>query len=474
MFRNEPQNVFNEQIQTVSVLINACDTMIFSNFLVLTSTKMNSLTTEILILVLLILTNGLFSLSEMAVVSARKVRLQQRAEEGSKGAKTALNLAMQPTRFLSTVQIGITLIGILSGALGGATIAETLAVYLAQYPLLEPYSEAIGVAIVVTVITYFSLVIGELVPKRLALNNAERIATSVAPFMQFVATIARPFVSLLSASTEIFVRFLRIKPASEPTVTEEEVKILIEQGRETGVFEDVEQEIVERVFRLSDRTVNSLMTHRSEMVWLDLEDPLDENIKKILTSSHTNFVVCKGDVDHIVGVLRTKDLLREYADGRAIAIPQSLPMPPFVPEGVNALEVVARLRHDKSPVALIVDEYGTIDGMVTLTDVLEAIVGDIPALDEKGEPAATKREDGSWLLDGMMPIDELQMLLDLNELPHDSEDYDTVGGLFMAQMGRVPAVGDTFEWNDMRFEVVDMDGHRVDKVLIMQMKPPAR
>jgi putative hemolysin len=433
---------------------------------------MNSLTTEILILILLILTNGLFSLAEMAVVSARKVRLQQRAEEGSKAARTALNLAAQPTRFLSTVQIGITLIGILSGALGGATIAEKLAAYFARSPALEPYSEAIGVGIVVTVITYFSLVLGELVPKRLALNNAERIAALVAPIMQFISTIARPFVSFLSASTELVVRLLGIKPASEPSVTEEEVKILIEQGRETGVFEDVEQEIVERVFRLSDRSVNSLMTHRSEMVWLDLEDPLEENIEKIITSGHTNFIVCQGDFDHVIGVLRAKDVLRQYAESGSVSIPQSLPMPPFVPEGVNALEVVARLRHDKSPVALVVDEYGTIDGMVTLTDVLEAIVGDIPALDEKGEPAATKRDDGSWLLDGMMPVDELQMLLDMDELPADSDDYDTVGGLFMAQMGRVPAVGDKFEWNDLRFEVVDMDGHRVDKVLVMPMKPP--
>lgn len=434
---------------------------------------MNSLTTELLILILLILLNGLFSLSEMAVVSARKVRLQQRADEGDRAARMALSLAAQPTRFLSTVQIGITLIGILSGAFGGATVAETLAAYLAQFPTLQPYSEAIAVGIVVTIITYFSLVIGELVPKRLALNSAERIAALVAPIMQFVSIIVRPFVSLLSASTELVVRLLGIKPGREPAVTEEEVKILIEQGRETGVFEDVEQEIVERVFRLSDRSVNSLMTHRSEIVWLDVEDPLEENIKKIISSGHTNFVVCKGNFDHVIGVLRAKDLLREYADGRPIAIPQSLPLPPFLPEGVNALEVVARLRHNKSPVALVVDEYGTIDGMVTLTDVLEAIVGDIPALDEKGEPAATKREDGSWLLDGMMSVDEMQMLLDLDQLPEDSDDYATLGGLFMARMGRIPTVGDKFEWNDLRFEVMDMDGHRVDKVLIMPMKPRA-
>ena len=432
---------------------------------------MNTLTTEILILILLILTNGLFSLAEMAVVSARKVRLQQRAEEGSKGARTALALAVQPTRFLSTVQIGITLIGILSGALGGATIAEVLGAYFAQFPALEPYSEGIGVGIVVTVITYFSLVIGELVPKRVALSNAERIAASVAPIMQFVATVTKPFVSLLSFSTDVIVRLLGIKPTSEPTVTEEEVKILIDQGRQSGLFEDVEQEIVERVFRLSDRTVNSLMTHRSEMVWLDVEDPISENINKILDSGHSNFVVCKGDVDNVIGVLRAKDLLREFAAGRSVSIPASLQMPPFVPEGMNALEVVERLKLDKSPVALIVDEYGAIDGMVTLTDVLEAIVGDIPALDVDGEPEATQREDGSWLLDGMMSIDELQMLLKLDDLPDDSDEYDTLGGLFMAQMGRIPTTGDKFEWNDLRFEVMDMDGHRVDKVLVVPVKP---
>ncbi|HEU0292857.1 MAG TPA: hemolysin family protein [Anaerolineales bacterium] len=435
---------------------------------------MNTLTTEVLILVLLILINGLFSLSEMAIVSARKARLQQHAEEGSKGARTALALAVQPTRFLSTVQTGITLIGILSGALGGATIAESLAAYFAQFPVLEPYSDAIGVGIVVTVITYFSLVIGELVPKRLALNNAERIAIAMAPFMQFVARIARPIVSLLSASTDVTLRLLGSKTAGGPSVTEEEVKILIDEGRASGVFEDVEQEIVERVFRLSDKTVYSLMTHRSEMVWLDVDDPLEQNIKKIVASGHTNFVVCKGNVDQVIGILRAKDLLREYAAGRSIDIPASLQMPPFVPEGINALEVVERLRRDKSSVALVVDEYGTIDGMVTLTDVLEAIVGDIPALDADGEPEAVQREDGSWLLDGMMSTGELQMLLDLDELPEDSDEYDTLGGLLMAQLERVPTVGDTFEWHDFRLEVMDMDGHRVDKVLVTSLKPPTR
>lgn len=435
---------------------------------------MNALTTEISILLLLILINGLFSLSEMAVISARKVRLQQRAGEGSRGARSALDLAVQPTRFLSTVQIGITLIGILSGAFGGATLAEALEAYFNRYPVLQPYSEAIGIGIVVAAVAYFLLVFGELIPKRIALSNAERIAARVAPIMQLLAAITRPIVSFLSLSTDVTARLLGIKSASEPAITEEEVKILIDQGRKSGVFEDVEQEIVERVFRLSDRTVSSLMTHRSEMVWLDVEDPLEVNIQKIIASGHSNFIVCSGDFDDVIGILRAKDLLREYATQGSVAIPASLPMPPFVPEGMNALEVVARLRQDKIPVALIVDEYGTIDGMVTLTDVLEAIVGDIPALDDKGEPAATRREDGSWLLDGMMPVDELEVLFDLDRLPDDAGEYATVGGLFMAQLARVPRMGDTFEWRDLRFEVVDMDGHRVDKVLVMPLKPRER
>lgn len=432
---------------------------------------MNSLTTQILILILLILLNGLFSLAEMAVVSARKLRLQQRAEEGDKGARTALALAVQPTRFLSTVQIGITLIGILSGAFGGATIAEPLTAFFARYAALEPYSEAIAVAIVVTIVTYLSLVLGELVPKRLALSNAEGIATSIAPLMEFVSKMTKPIVSLLSFSTELIVRLLGIKPVSEPAITEEEVKILIDQGRQSGIFEDVEQDIVERVFLLSDRTVNSLMTHRSEMVWLDTEDPLEENVQKILASGHSNFVVCEGELDRVLGVLKVKDLLAQYASGQPVSIKTNLQMPPFVPEGMNALEVVERLRLVKSPVALVVDEYGTIDGMFTLTDVLEAIVGDIPGIDDEGRPDATKREDGSWLIDGIMPVEELQILLDLDELPENEGNYDTVGGMLMAQVGRIPAVGDKFEWHDLRFEVMDMDGHRVDKVLIMPLKP---
>lgn len=429
--------------------------------------------TEILVLILLITANGVFSMAEMAVVSARKARLRQRVEEGDKGAVIAMSLAEKPTRFLSTVQIGITLIGIMSGAFGGATIAEELGAYFMQYPWLAPYSEAIGVAIVVLAITYFSLVIGELVPKRIALNNAEKLAASLAGPMLFISRLAMPVVAFLSFSTDTVLRLLGIKPTHEPSVSEEEIKILIDEGRRSGVFEDVEQKIVERVFRLSDRTVNSLMTHRSEMVFLDAEDPFEDNMNKIIASGHSNFVVCRGEIDQVVGIARAKDMLAEWVTGKPTSIKTSAQLPPFVPEGMNALDVVEHLREVKSPIALVVDEYGSIAGMVTFTDILEAIVGDIPGMDVEGdEPDAMQREDGSWLFDGLMSVDELLLLLDLDELPEEDASYETVGGLVMAQLERIPELGDRFEWENFRFEVIDMDGHRVDKILVTPIQSP--
>lgn len=429
--------------------------------------------TEILVLILLITANGVFSMAEMAVVSARKARLRHRVEEGDKGAVIAMSLAEKPTRFLSTVQIGITLIGIMSGAFGGATIAEELGAYFMQYPWLAPYSEAIGVAIVVLAITYFSLVIGELVPKRIALNNAEKLAASLAGPMLFISRLAMPVVAFLSFSTDTVLRLLGIKPTHEPSVSEEEIKILIDEGRRSGVFEDVEQKIVERVFRLSDRTVNSLMTHRSEMVFLDAEDPFEDNMNKIIASGHSNFVVCRGEIDQVVGIARAKDMLAEWVTGKPTSIKTSAQLPPFVPEGMNALDVVEHLREVKSPIALVVDEYGSIAGMVTFTDILEAIVGDIPGMDVEGdEPDAMQREDGSWLFDGLMSVDELLLLLDLDELPEEDASYETVGGLVMAQLERIPELGDRFEWENFRFEVIDMDGHRVDKILVTPIQSP--
>jgi putative hemolysin len=428
---------------------------------------MNAITTEILILFLLILVNGLFSMSEMAVVASKKVRLQQRADGNNKGAQVALALAGKPTQFLSTIQIGITLIGILSGAFGGATIAEELAAVFSKQSGLAPYSETLSVTIVVLTVTYLTLVIGELVPKRLALNNAERIAAAVAPLMQTVSKIAKPAVNLLGLSTELVLVILRAKPSGEPSVTEEEIKIMIDEGTQVGVFEEVEQEIMERVFRLGDRKISSLMAHSTEMVWLDVGDPLEENLRKMVASGHSNFLICRGELDKVIGIARIKDLFARCAEGQPVDIKPTSPLPPFVLESMTALEVLKKFKESNSQIALVIDEYGSIAGMVTLTDVLEAIVGDIPAVDVEGEPEAVQREDGSWLFDGMLAIDDLRIFLDLDELPNEDEgNYETLGGLLMTQLGRIPFTGDHIEWENLRFEVVDMDGHRVDKVMV--------
>jgi putative hemolysin len=428
---------------------------------------MNVIVTEIVILLLLILANGLFAMSEMAVVASKKVRLRQQADGDNQGARAALTLAGEPTLFLSTIQIGITLIGILSGAFGGATIAEELASFFAEHTWLVPYSETLSVTIVVLIVTYLTLVIGELVPKRLALNNPERIAVAVAPLMQAVSRVAKPAVSLLGLSTETVLRILRARPSGEPSITEEEIKMMIDEGTQIGVLDQAEQEIMERVFRLGDRRVSSLMAPRTEMVWLDVEDPLEENLSKMVSAGHSTFLVCQGELDQVIGVARIRDIFARCAAGQSLDITPTSPFPPFVVESMTALKALKELKESQSEMALVIDEYGSIAGMVTLTDVLEAIVGDIPATDVEGEPEAIRREDGSWLFDGMLAIDDLRAFLDLDELPDEDEgNYETLGGLLMTQLGRIPFTGDRIEWKSLWFEVVDMDGHRVDKVMV--------
>ena len=429
---------------------------------------MSEITTEILIIVFLILANSIFALSEMAIVSARKARLQQRADEGSKGAAAALALSSEPTRFLSTVQVGITTIGILSGAFGGATIAEKIAAMVANIPWLASYSEAIGVGIVVLFITYFSLIIGELAPKRIALANAENIAVKVAAPMSLLARLATPVVSLLSFSTETVLRLLGIKPSSEPAVTEEEVKMMIYEGARTGVFEDAEQEIVERVFRLGDRRASTLMTYRTEIVLLDIEDPVETNLDKVVMSGYTRFPVCKGNPDEILGIVQVKDLYAQQRRGGSVDL-QAITQPvEFIPEAMSALELLEHLRAKKSHVALIVDEFGGVAGLVTITDVLKAIVGDIPTLDDQTEELdIVQREDGSYLLDGMLSTEEIKDLLDVSDLPNEEHaGYETLGGMLMAEIGHIPHAGEHILWDGWRFEVMDMDGYRVDKVLV--------
>jgi putative hemolysin len=434
---------------------------------------LNEIATEIVIVFLLVLVNGLFALSEIAVISARKARLQQRAEDGDKGAQTALALAGEPSRFLSTVQIGITLIGILSGAFGGATLAKEIANALARIEWLAPYSEAIGVAIVVLAITYLSLVIGELVPKRIALNNADRIAARVAPGMEVISRIAAPAVRLLSSSTDLALRLLGVKPSMEPSVTEEEVKMMIYEGTRLGIFEEVEQEIMERVFRLGDRKVSSMMTYRTEIVCLDIEDPLSENLEKLAQAGYSRFPVCRGEPDDILGILLVKDVFAQIHAGRQPDLNAILRPALFIPEAMSALEVLEKFRENKQHVALVVDEFGGITGLVTLNDILEAIVGDVPTVEEGEEPEVVRREDGTLLLDGSISIHDLKDLLDIDKLLDEEEGvYETLGGLVMSHLGKIPEAGDYFDWGTCRFEVMDMDGYRVDKVLVTPQNLP--
>jgi putative hemolysin len=380
----------------------------------------------------------------------------------------ALKLAESPNHFLSTVQVGISLIGILTGAFGGATIASRVAIYVRLIPLLAPYSEPISFGIVVLLITYFSLIVGELVPKRLALNNPERIASIVAIPMQALAAIASPVVFLLSASTDLILRVLGITASTEPQVTEEEIKILIEQGTEAGTFEEAEQDMVERVFRLGDRPVSYLMTPRPDIVWLDLDDSPEENRQKMVDSAYSRYPICQAGLDNVLGVIPVTDLLARSFRGEPLDLTVGLRQPVFVPESTRGLKVLELLKQTITHMALVVDEYGVIQGLVTLNDIMSEIVGDVPSTDGQDQPQAVQREDGSWLLDGMLPVEEFLELFGMEEWQSEERgSYQTLGGFVITHLGRIPAAADYFEWQGMRIEVMDMDGNRVDKVLVI-------
>jgi putative hemolysin len=434
---------------------------------------MAEISTEIIIILVLILLNGLFSMSEMAIVSARKSRLLQKAEAGDKGAAKALALAENPNRFLSTVQIGITLIGILTGAFGGATIAENIGLELSKVLWLAPYSESIGVGIVVVVITFLSLVIGELVPKRLALNNAERVAAAVSSIMQVLSVVATPIVALLSASTNILLRILGVKPSTEPEVTEDDLKSMLDQGTEAGVFEETEQAMVERIFRLSDRNVSALMTPRMDIVFLDIAGTREETHAKIASQPFTRFPVFQDTLDNVIGIVQARDVLLQKVEGLHFDIHRALGQPLFIPDSTGALKVLEQFKVTGAEMAIVIDEYGGVLGLVTMHDILKAIVGDVAASGGELEPDAIRREDGSWLFDGMILIDDLKDRLEIDDLPHEDEgNYETLNGLIMAHLGRVPTSGDYFEWGGFRYEVVDMDRRRVDKVLVSPISQP--
>jgi putative hemolysin len=431
------------------------------------SATLLSATTEILVLFLLILLNAVFALSEIAIVSARKVRLEQLARE-DKRAEVALKLANNPNQILSTTQTGITLVAIFSGAYGGANLSSNVAELLAQIPVFAPYSKALGFGLVVLCITYLSLVVGELVPKRLGLSNPEKIAILVAQPLAWLSRMVSPIVHLLSQSTNLILRLLGINASSNDSpITEEELKIMLKQGTEAGTFEEAEQDMVERVLGLGDRRVSQIMTTRPDIAWLDLEDSAEVNRQKLIESNHTRFPVCQGSLDEILGVIEVTDLLSDCLRGEGFDLTKDLQQPLFVPESTRGLKVLELVQQSGHHIALVVDEYGVIQGLVTRKDILEAIVGDLPRLDEIEDAQVVQREDGSWLLDGTLAIEDFKDLFEIGELPGEKQgNYHTLGGFVITHLGRIPHAADHFEWQRLRFEVVDMDGNRVDKILV--------
>ena len=419
------------------------------------------------LILLLIFLNGVFAMSEMAIVSARKVRLQQLAETGNGGAAKALELADQPTHFLSTIQVGITSIGILSGALGESAIAKPLIPYLQAIPSLVPYADKLALAVTVITITYLSLIVGELVPKRVALNFPERIAAWIARPMHGLSLAALPAVKILSYSVELALWLLRIKPKNEPSITEEEIKLLLAQGTEEGVFEEAEYRFMENILRLDDRKVGAIMTQRKDIVWLDIRKSFDENRQIIVDHTHWVLPLCDGGLDNVTGFVKTKDildrvLLGEQPELNAIAI-KAL----FVPNSLTLMGLLEQLKKSHLHTALVADEYGEIHGLVALGDVLEAIIGALTVGGREYRPEMIQREDGSWLVDGMLDIHQLKEQFDIDDLLEDRYGhFHTVGGFVMLHLGHVPKAADHFELEGLRFEVVDMDDNRVDKVLI--------
>lgn len=427
---------------------------------------------EITIIVILIVLNGIFALSEFAIVSAKRARLQQRADEGDTGAAAALELAEEPTPFLSTIQIGITLVGIFAGAYGGVTIAKGLAVYFTAIPSLAPYAEALSITLVVLVITYLTLIFGELVPKRIALNNAEKLAATVAKPMRLLSVIATPLVFVLSRSTEVVLRTLGIRETEEPPVTEEEIKIMLEEGTEAGIFEKAELSMVEGVFDLGDRRVASLMTPRPDIIALDLDDPDEENLRRMIISGRSNFPAFREDLESIVGMVSVKNVLARMVNVGSPDIKGAVTKPFFVPETISVLKLLESFKESGVHSALVTDEYGSIQGLITLHDILEAIVGDVRSAGEPVETPIVVREDGSWLIDGSTPVEDIKDILSVEAFPGEDEgQYHTIAGLIMYALNRIPSTGDYVELGDLRYEVVDMDGNRVDKVMVARRSP---
>jgi putative hemolysin len=424
---------------------------------------------EILLLIALIVLNGLFAMSEIALVTARRARLARLAEDGDGAAAVAIKLHDEPTRFLSTIQIGITSIGILNGIVGEAVLAEPFAIWMHELGLDKDTSSIAATVLVVVSITYFSIVIGELVPKRIGQFNPEGIARLVARPMQFLALFTRPFVHLLTFSTDTILRILGQREQPGQSVTEEEIHAMIQEGSDAGVIEDQEHEMVRNVFRLDDRQIGSLMIPRADIVYLDVDLPVEENMQWIATSDHSRFPVCRGGLHDILGIVNAKQLLTQKIKGNEANLAAHLQPAVFVPETLNGMDLLGHFRASGTQMVLVVDEYGEVQGLVTLQDVLEAVTGEFKPRNQE-DAWAVQREDGTWLLDGLIPIPELKDRLAWKSVPEEDKGrYHTLSGLVMWLLGRLPVTGDKTGWEGWELEVVDLDGKRVDKVLAVKL-----
>ncbi len=426
---------------------------------------------EILLLAALIVLNGVFAMSEIALLTARRPRLAHLAEQGNASAAVAMELHDEPTRFLSTVQVGITSIGILNGIIGEAALAGPLGRWLQTVGVPTEASHLAATALVVLIITYVTIVIGELVPKRIGQMDPERIACRLARPMQWLARLARPFVRLLSVSTETVLRLLRSPPPAPLDIIQEEIHALLLEGSESGAIEQQEREMVRNVFRLDNRPIESLMTPRGDIVYLDTTLPLEENLRRVAASEHTRFPVCRGGLDEVLGVLSAKQLLDAMLAGAPPGLVEPLLPAVFVPERLSGLDLLEQFRASNTHLMLVIDEYGEINGLVTLQDVLEAVTGEFKSLNPE-EAWAVQREDGSWLLDGLIPIPELKDRLGLKSVPEENKArYHTLSGLVMWLSDQLPQTGDVLTWENWRLEVVDLDGKRIDKVLATPVAP---
>lgn len=425
--------------------------------------------TEVLVILVLVLLNGFFALSEMALVSSRRARLHARAEQGSRGARVAIALLEDSTAFLSAVQIGITLIGIVTGVYSGATLAAQLDDVIAAWGVPMAYAEEIAFVGIVVAITFVTLIFGELVPKRIALNNSESLAIAVAPVMLAFARLMTPFVWLLRGAVELALKLLPVSSASGQSVTEDDVRAMIAEGTRSGVFLASEKRLIEGVLALADRHVTTVMVPRQDVVWLDLEDPLPELWQTAKQSGHARFLVARGSLDQLAGMVTLANLSEALRRG-ALDAERDIEPALHVPDSLTVMQLLDQFQRSSTHLAVITDEYGEIEGVATPIDILKAIAGELPDVGSRERPEALLREDGSWLVDGHLPIDELQRALGRRDMA--SGEYHTAAGFVLARLGRIPKVGELLTWRELRFEVVDMDGRRVDKLAVTALKAP--